>query len=187
MRTKRNLRSGSQFRRQQGAVLAFALVFLIVLTVIAVANMETTILEERMAGNMQDYNMALQAAESALEVAEDWLADQILLPATSNNGTTTVWRVDSPDPDADTDPWWAERDAAWWNTNGLGVAGLNGLAAQPRYLIEEIFVSVQGQSVVQGTGDPPPQRIYHRVSARGVGGNANTEVMLQTTYVRPYD
>lgn len=181
------MRSTSRFCKQQGAVLAFALVFLIVLTVIAVANMETTILEERMAGNLQDHNLALEAAESALEVAEGWLADQILLPATSNNGTTTVWTADSPDPDADTDPWWAERDAAWWNTNGLGVVGLNGLAAQPRYLIEQVFVSVQGQALNLGTGDPPAQRIYHRVSARGVGGNANTEVMLQTTYVRPYD
>ena len=55
---------------QQGAILAMCLIFLVVLTVIAVGSMETTILEERMAGNMQDYNVAFQAAERALEVGE---------------------------------------------------------------------------------------------------------------------
>jgi len=183
----RKLRAAPQIRTQSGAVLAFALIFLIVLTVIAVTNMETTIIEERMAGNLQDYNLAFQAAETALEVAEGWLADQILLPATSTDGSTVVWLNSGLDPDSDYDEWWDERSKTWWDSNADTTTGLTGVDEQPQYIIEEHFSSVQGQSLNLGTGDPGNQRIYHRITARGIGGSANTEVKLQATFVRPYD
>jgi type IV pilus assembly protein PilX len=172
---------------ERGAVLAFALVFLIVLTVIAVGNMETTILEERMAGNLQDYNVAFQASEAALAAAETWLEDQIKLPATSTNGSTMVWSNAGLEPDTDSEPWWNERPATWWTANGRNAAGMPGVAAQPQYVIEELFMSGKGQSLNLGTGDPPNQRVYHRITSRGIGGNQNTQVMLQSTYARPYD
>ena len=63
--------------RQKGAVLIFCLVFLAILTMLGVSGMESTILEERMSGNMRDYTLAFQAAESALKNAEAWLVGQI--------------------------------------------------------------------------------------------------------------
>ena len=54
-------------QRQRGAVLVFCLVFLAVLTMMGVSGMESTTLEERMASNMVDHELAFNSAESALQ------------------------------------------------------------------------------------------------------------------------
>ena len=51
---------------QRGAVLAIGLLMLLVLTVIGVAAMKSSVLDERIAANSQFRMMAFQAAESAL-------------------------------------------------------------------------------------------------------------------------
>jgi type IV pilus assembly protein PilX len=57
-------------RRQQGATLVVGLIFLAVLTLIGVTAARVAGLEERMAGNLRDRAVALQAAEMALRDAE---------------------------------------------------------------------------------------------------------------------
>jgi Tfp pilus assembly protein PilV len=54
---------------QRGAALITALVFLVILTMLALSSMNTNIMDERMAGNSQEKNRAFQAAETALVVA----------------------------------------------------------------------------------------------------------------------
>jgi type IV pilus assembly protein PilX len=173
--------------KQHGAVLILCLVFLTVLTLMAMSGMDTSVTEERMAGNMQDYNQAFEAAEVAMETAEGWLADQLDLPTANSAGTADVWTVNGPDPDTDTVFWWAERDSTWWGTNAEISSGLQQVAQQPQYVIEEYFVSTDGQNLAQGTGELPTTRVLHRITARGVGSSGNSEVMLQSTYIRPYD
>ena len=60
--------------RQQGAVLAIGLLILVVMTLIGVTAMTTTSLENKMAGNLKDWNLALQAAEAGLRDAESDVA-----------------------------------------------------------------------------------------------------------------
>lgn len=174
-------------QQQQGVVLAFCLIFLIVLTLMASTGMDSAVIEERMAGNMQDYNQAFQAAETALEQAEAWLAAQETLPATSSSGATTVWTSNAPDPDTDSDEWWQERDAAWWAANAESIAGLAEVQTQPRYVIEEHFTSTKGQSLGMGTGEVANTRVLHRITVRATGSSDNSQVLLQSTYIRPYD
>jgi len=57
-------------RQQQGATLVVGLIFLAVLTLIGVTAARVSGLEERMAGNLRDRAVALQAAEMALRDAE---------------------------------------------------------------------------------------------------------------------
>lgn len=173
--------------RQRGVILVVCLVLLVVLTLIATGGMQSTIVEERMAGNLQDYDLAFQAAESALEEAESWLDAQVLLPSTSADGSTHVWLLDAPDPDTDSSPWWDERDATWWGSKGHSLSGLAEVSTQPDYVIEEYFSGFQGQSLNIGTGGFSSSRVIHRITGRGVGANANTEVLLQSTFIRPYD
>jgi len=172
---------------QRGAILVMVLIFLTVLTLMAVTGMDTSVTEERMASNMQDYNQAFEAAEVAMEEAEAWLGAQLDMPTANNAGTAEVWTEDGPDPDTDSVSWWAERDAAWWNANAESASGLQQVAQQPQYVIEEYFVSTDGQAQNQGNGDPPPTRVLHRITARGVGSSGDAEVLLQSTYIRPYD
>lgn len=57
-------------RRQSGAILVIALMFLVLLTIIGVSSISGVTLEEKMAGNLYQQNVAFQAAESALRDAE---------------------------------------------------------------------------------------------------------------------
>jgi len=175
--------------KQKGAILVFCLVFLAILTVMGTSGMETTILEERMSGNMSDYNLAFQSAESALKNAEAWLVLQDTLPVVSSDGSTRVWSEDSMDPSAvDGRYWWdhANIDAHWWTANGDAVAGVADVAAQPTYIIEQFRTVDSGQSIAIGSGETSVPRVFHRITARGVGVNATTSVRLQSTFVQSY-
>ena len=55
--------------RQSGVVLVMALVMLAVLTLVGVASMSSSTLEMKVAGNMQQHNIAFQAAQSRLAFA----------------------------------------------------------------------------------------------------------------------
>jgi type IV pilus assembly protein PilX len=177
-------------RKQKGAVLVFCLVFLAILTVMGVSGMETTILEERMSGNMRDYNLAFQAAESALKAGEAWLILQPPnLPIVSADGSTGVWSEDAMDPSVvDGKYWWdhVNINPAWWGTNGLAITSVGDVASQPTYVIEEYKTVDSGQSIGIGGGALAQPRVFHRITARGVGLNATTEIQVQSTFVQSY-
>ncbi len=61
--------------QQRGAVLIVALIMLLLLTIIGLSSMRGTSLQENMAGNMRDSNMALQASEAALRKGEEQVAE----------------------------------------------------------------------------------------------------------------
>ena len=68
-------RSGFPLRRriavkQRGAILVVTLMFLLVITMLAITSVQVSTSEERMSGNLKDWNIAMQAAESALRDAE---------------------------------------------------------------------------------------------------------------------
>ncbi|MBN0989050.1 pilus assembly PilX family protein [Amphritea pacifica] len=59
--------------RQRGSVLIVSLIFVVLMSIIAVSGMQITSLEERMAGNHQDKDRAFQAAEAALVEGEQYV------------------------------------------------------------------------------------------------------------------
>lgn len=71
-------------KRQAGVVLVISLIMLLLLTLIGISSMQTVIIEERMAGNMGDRNLAFQAAESALRHAEKFIKDNNVAVNASN-------------------------------------------------------------------------------------------------------
>lgn len=178
-------------RKQRGAVLIFCLVFLLVLTMMGVTSMESAVLEERMAGNMQDFNAAFQAAESSLQTGENWLTGQIAWPATSADGSTTVWVRDSMDPSSsDSLHWWQDstRDiGSWWSNNAIEVSAVEGVATPPHYIVEEVSTVTSGQSIGIGSGLQNRIRVFHRITARGSGVGDAAVVQLQSTFVKAYE
>lgn len=178
-------------RNQRGAVLIFCLVFLLVLTMMGVTSMESAVLEERMAGNMQDFNAAFQAAESSLETGENWLTGETIWPPTSADGSTTVWIRDAMDPSvSDSLHWWQDsaRDSGtWWGNNGIEVSAVEGVATPPHYIIEEVSTVTSGQSIGIGSGLQNRIRVFHRITARGSGVGDAAVVQLQSTFVKAYE
>ena len=71
--------AGFQFglKSQQGSVLIVSLMFLLLLTILGLASIQNTSLQERMAGNFAERNSAFQYAELAIRTAERLHADAI--------------------------------------------------------------------------------------------------------------
>jgi len=86
-------------QKQRGVALITALILLLVLTVVGVSSLANTVLEERMAGNMRERQIALQAAEAALREGERRVRSEsnIHERVFYNNG------VSDGDPTADND------------------------------------------------------------------------------------
>lgn len=62
--------------RQHGVVLISSLLLLLVVTIMALSMFRSFGTQERIAGNMREKQRAVQAANSALQYAEWWLANQ---------------------------------------------------------------------------------------------------------------
>ena len=190
-------------RREQGAILIVALMFLVLFTIVGVSTISNTTLEEKMAGNAREQATAFQAAESALRDAEIDLETGIggggnrdaalgiantyfdtLCSAAFTNGVCTQPVAATPPPynyqtDIVTAAGWDWTDATKTVAYGTytGATALPGLFRQPRYVIEYLAEK-------DDTTTTPPTR-YFRISARGWGANANTVVTLQTVYKMP--
>jgi type IV pilus assembly protein PilX len=65
--------------------------------------------------------------------------------------------------------------------------GVDGVATEPRYVIEELSEISTGQSIAIGTGQESRVRVFHRVTARGTGVGDSAVVQLQSTFVKSYE
>jgi type IV pilus assembly protein PilX len=72
-------------------VLIVGLVILLVVTMIGIGSQQSTVLQERMAGNMRQTNIAFQAAESALQAALSYIEQQGTPIAGTDSGDDLVW------------------------------------------------------------------------------------------------
>ncbi len=160
---------------QRGITLIICMIVLLVLTFMGLASIQDTTLEERMAGNLRNSNLAFQAAESALRNAEDRIAGMVLMPDFDGStlGLYPALSVDS-----------ANWSYANWLASGAAYSGpaIPGLAAPPRYYIEEMSTSeaegtLQTGSVIEVTG-------MFRITAMGVGGSDTAVAVLQVYYKR---
>ena len=159
--------------RQQGVALIVALIFLGVLAILGVAIARNSSMEERMAGNTRDRDLAFQAAEAALKDAEADLFPGFL--ANAFDGTTPgliQYVANANDP-----AYW--RAYNWDAASQEATTALANVEAKPRYVIEK-----KPNTIVPPV--PPsvtPTTVQHfRVTARGVGGSADTIVILQSEY-----
>lgn len=171
--------------RQRGAALVGALLFLMILTVLGSTSVVNTMLQERMAGNARNRDLAFQAAEHALDDANAWLMAQT---KDTMKGYVDADGVDVVAGDGIRTNGEAHvNDAAFWR-NGFnwaspdlrqpGGAALGFVAGQPRYVIERLPPVADCDPAT--LGNQPCD--YYRVTARGLGGTGETAVILQTLY-----
>lgn len=173
-------------RKQRGAILVTSLLLLLVLTVLGIAMMKMTNMQERMAGNTRDMNMALQGAEAGLRSGEDQIdptrpGNSILDPATSIAGCEICQPGVLPIA--------LDRPSVFdWSTEGheFGVVGSREfpeLAEDPQYTVEEIaFIE---DSLINGHEYYEDGRVFYQVSAHSSGASGLANVVLQSTYARP--
>lgn len=158
---------------QCGAALIVSLILLLVMTLLGVSAMQGTVLEEKMAGNFRDRELAFQAAEAALRDAEEDINSARISGLTgfdsdctgglcdATAGFSDVWKNESTKP------------------NGVelgsytGNKPLVGVACQPRYWIEGYRVWPPGSS---------SWKTRYRITAVACGGTSGTRVVLQEVY-----
>lgn len=174
---------------QRGVTLITGLVFLVILTLISLAAMRTTALEERMAGNARDQDVAFQAAEAAMRDAMKQLPG--LTPASAfaagcaaglclNNPVTPVWEALSANNQ------WITANTAMYGGAALTINGTTNLPVQPRYIIELLPATVPpaGSSASTGKGNTSGgQLIPYRITARGWGVTGRSQATVQATVI----
>ena len=171
--------------RQSGVALFISLVLLLVLTIIGVSSVQTTSLEVRMSRNEHDTLLAFQAAESALRDAENNLLG-ITSTAPFNNTGGLYQVADMGDPEN-----W-DSTAVWGGGSSVVGEALDGTVEPPRYIVEYIGPVLRDENAHQ-QDDPysaaaTVDRVeMFRITARGVGGTPNAQVLLQSTYGRIMD
>ena len=175
-------------RRQGGAVLVVSLLLLVTLTLIGLAGMRGTTMEEKMAGNMRDRNAAFQASEGAVRTGEKWIAQQTDPPATANTGTPApdVYSEDAnlPPLATQTPAWWGSDDNTLPAEPLQDAAGDDMVAEQPRYLMQ--YLDFRPDSFDVGIEEPTGRHFY-RVTGHGTGISPTARAVVQTTFVKRFN
>lgn len=154
--------------RQNGMVLVISLILLLVMTLLAIASMQDSTLQERIAGNAHNQQSAFQSAEAALRTGERYLQGSAIGPFDNTNGLydSTLAPLD-----------W--RNAASWITD----SSITQTAQSPQYLIELLPADAQELETLEAAVTVPDTRLY-RITARGFGLTTDSVVILQSIYRR---
>ncbi|MGH8292522.1 MAG: pilus assembly PilX family protein [Gammaproteobacteria bacterium] len=176
--------TSSPRRHQQGVVLVVSLVLLLVLTILGIAAIQSTSLEERMAGNQRAHQLAFEAAEAALRQGEQALNGLASLPPF--DGSVLGYYPNSTDAfgpltaGADWQSWnWAQKSIPYTGT--LGIGGNTGATAS--YYIEA-FTYAPGAGQSLDVSAPVGNLQLYAINARGVSPDGKSVVILQSTYKR---
>lgn len=168
---------------QNGSALIIGLIFLVTLTLLGVTAMQSTTLEEKMAGNQRDRSVAFQAAETALRDGESFLKDNVPAFAADCSGglcATTSTAI----PNVTTYTWDDSKYFAYGvnpspSASMIPLPQIPDVSQQPRYYIVDL-----GPNTIPMSGCPGPGGAAQgfRIVARGWGQNFNTQVTLETIF-----
>ena len=205
--------------RQRGAVLVVTLIFLMVITILAITSLQVSTVEERMAGNLKDWNIAMQAAEAAMRdaefdiygvcsvnIASCTLRNPVVTGETNFGnqsgaiaynscnqsssykgacmpGTPTYLSDGKPVyPVISSITTWGSSSVplnpvtygTYTGATALPSSGISGVAQQPQYVIEAMRMPTD-----------KGMKVLYRITSRGWGRSANTQVTLQSVFRLP--
>ena len=181
--------------RQRGAVLVVGLIFLAMLTLMGAAAYSVATQEERMTGNARDRMRAFEAAEVALRECEAQV-NSALNPATTysaaggNDGKGVAGgfynRLPPTQPSyADQGynavPWYSKTPPGGVTVHNVTPANAAELKYPPTCIAESFDVD---PGVITSAGKPIKTVPMARIAAHGWGTSPDTQVTLQSTYLR---
>lgn len=152
---------------QTGSVLIITLIVLLMLTVMAVAEISVNSTQTHVATNTADAQIAFQTAEGALnEATNNLLANQYPLSGFLSNANGLYQMQNNA-------PLWTTVD---WSSAGAVIMSFQGQSGAQAAFIIELLPSVPkpGQSMAS------PSPVY-RITARAVGASGSSPVILQNT------
>jgi type IV pilus assembly protein PilX len=174
-------------RQQRGAVLIVSLLLLLVMTLLGLGASQSTRLQERMAGNQRDLELALQGAESALRGAEYQLRPNMNVnermcqtPDINCVSFDSLLRDGAGVPldlGKLTDDWWADNAQSYEQATSL-----ESLAQEPEY-VNEYYGEVE-DTLSEGGAYINVVRDFYRSTGRSRGMTNTAQVVVQSTYSR---
>lgn len=172
---------------QRGAVLVVSLLLLLVMTLLGLGASQSTRLQERMAGNQRDQEMALQGAEASLRAAEAMLAPTrpFVLTCGAAAPSCEAYEMRTLVDDTGVALDLANQANAFWDSWGRdyeAYASLSDIATQPEYVIERYAEVRDSYSV--GDASLDVVRDFYRATARSTGLTDTSQVVVQSSYAR---
>jgi type IV pilus assembly protein PilX len=173
-------------RRERGIVMFMALILLMVLTLLGVALARTQTVEERLAQNDNNHQLALQTAEAALTVAFDDDVDGLYTNFSgAAGGLATLFQ------ELNTPPGTTLGYNSTWTTPGVNTIVYNGaplasapVAANPQFVIENMAGVVPPGCNSANAGNYGVQTVYvHRITAHAAGGDGTASATVQTLHI----
>lgn len=185
---------GPRWGRQSGASLIVVLILLMVMTLLGLAVLRTTLLEERMSANLYDRSLSFQAAETALRDAEAQIQQAHLNGTTIGFNCSTTGTICPPTP-----------PNALTGTAGCAGSGQNCWAnaatniqtlsaGAPQYYIEymgqytnedDLKLGSSANAAQYGGGGGVPLQHFYRITGRSQNpsGSDRSIVVLQSNVV----
>ncbi len=158
---------------QRGATLVVVLILLLLMTLLGLASLRGTVLEERMTANLLDRGMAFQVAEAGLREAEALLDPQPTFPGSGcTNGL-----CGTPDPAA-TERWLDP--GMVWRTGTVVDASMD----PPQFFIENMGLGVNWpkcDALPENKRSPQCETPRFRVTSRSAQ-DGRASVILQGMY-----
>jgi len=179
-------------KRQSGAILVISLLMLLVLTVLGVVMMQTTRMQERMAGNTRDLSAALQGSEAAVRYAEQQLAAFTSRPdtdSTSNCSKPSVAATTVCDKNALPVAIYDKSQFDWlsqakvYGAATTTTTAVAQLPEQPQYTDERLGFIRDNLDTGQ---DPPEGRDFFQLTGHSTGMSGKTNTVVQSTYARRF-
>ena len=176
------------FGSQTGMVLLLCLIFLMALTLLGLSASSDTILQSKLASNLQETERARQSALSALSWAEKWLLEfDGPAPETCSapcDGLYLHTNGSLPNhPEFESYSWWLNQghEAGIDPLTGERIATISGDSINPPVWIVEIIHTIP--PVENGTAD---FQVWYRILARGSGGTETAVSVIESTVVRSW-
>lgn len=185
-----------RYSRECGAILVVSLIMLLLVTVLGLSTIGTTTMQEKMAANTRDKDLAFQAAELALKVAEKALEEEELtaldFTPECGNGlcsphatSANVMRWEDPDIcGSGEDIWSCDKSRT---VGGADAVDLSNHSQAPQYFIEILADLDTGDHLNIGNiGDSvhSEEATVYRITAIGYGGSTTSQAVLQSTYAK---
>lgn len=184
------LMQGPSAARQRGITLVVVLLLLLVVTLLGLAAMRGTVMQERMSGNAAARAIAFQAAEAVLREAESYAADPARPDVPSTGCTGGLCATPGV---GDSFAW--EADTFWTTGSGYRTSNIEGAADSDieiaRYVIEDMgeagtLTGSCSSDIDLSVSDCSSTALgrYYRITVLSRMANS-TEVMLQSTFQAP--
>ncbi|WP_299595525.1 PilX N-terminal domain-containing pilus assembly protein [uncultured Microbulbifer sp.] len=167
-------------QQQRGATLIVGLIMVLLMTIVGMAAIRGSSMQELMAGNLRDRNLAFQAAEAGLRQGESILSS--LTPPVFDNDVSDGYTTEM-DGSTQSGFW---DTYTWASGSQQQDIGLLWVSQQPQFVIEEVTTSSavvsEGGAIDFETSLKTEERTFYRVTSHGFGGTDTSEVILQSTY-----